>query len=217
VSAAIGPDDAGIYDSPRPQILREITGLEPVARETHVLLDRCGVRSAQRLAAGDVGGTLVLALWPAELKQQALYLYGHRLGRPMISAAIAQGWTAEPTPQLAFRNSAAAVRLYMRPRVDVLEFVRRWEEEDLSRVGAHSRAHLRHDLWPWLKSRSYATDADDPVLEQWLGSCLGRRDAFLRPGLRLKRRCSPTDKPAELRREIDGILAAAGEPPLPTV
>lgn len=46
MSAAIGPADASIGDSPRPQVLRAISGLEPVARGTHVMLDEVGVRSA---------------------------------------------------------------------------------------------------------------------------------------------------------------------------
>jgi hypothetical protein len=216
MTATIGPDDGDIHESPRPRILRAITGLEPVAKETHVLLEELGFRSIQRLAAGDVDGTLVVALWPAELKPQALYLYGQRLARPMISAALAHGWTATPSPHLAFWNAAPAVRLYMQATVDALEYARRWEEEDLDWVGARSRADVRRTLWPWLKSRGYVTDGDDATLEQWLASYLGRRRAaFLRPGLRLKRRCSPDDKPPALRREVDAIFEAAGEPPLP--
>jgi hypothetical protein len=218
MTTAIGPDDPDdlhIHESPRPRTLREITGLPPVSNGTHVLLDALGVRSAQRLAAGDVGGTLMLAIWPAELKTQAVHLYGKHLGRPMISTALSEGWSAEPAPQLAFWQSAAAVRLYLRPGTDALEYARRWEEEDLNWVGAYSRADLSRVLWPWLKGRSYASDADDPILDQWLGSYLGRRQAFLRPGVRLKRRCGPDDTPESLRREIDAILAAAGEPALP--
>lgn len=199
MTATIGPDDADIHDSPRPRILREITGLEPVAKGTHVLVDRLGFRSIQRVAAGDVNGSLVVALWPAELKPQALHLYGKRRGRTMISAALAHGWTATSAPQLAFWHAAPPVRLYMEPTVDTLEYARRWEEDDLDWVGAHPRADVRRVLWPWLKSREYVTDADDAVLDQWLASYLGRRPALLRPGLRLKRRCAPSDGPAMLR------------------
>ncbi len=211
--ATIGPDDLSIYDSPRPSLLRQISGLEPVEKGSHVLLD--AVRSTQRLAAGDIGGTVWLALWPAELKEQAVYLYGRGLARPMISAALACGWTAAAAPQLAFRNSRPALRLYMTPDIDPLEYARRWEADDLSWVGAHSPAELRRRVWPWLKSRGYATDEDHAVLDEWLASCLGRREAFLRPGLRLKRRCAGGDSPSSLRHEINAILAAAEEPVLP--
>ena len=213
MAASIGPDDLDIYESPRPSLLREISGLEPVEKGSHVLLE--AVRSTQRLAAGDVGGTVWLGLWPAELKEQAVYLYGRHLARPMLSSALSQGWTAAATPQLAFRNSQSALRLYLAVDTDPLEYARRWEDGDLSWVGAHSRADVNRKVWPWLKSRGYASDEDDRVLEDWLTSCLGRRDAFLRPGLRLKRRCEPEDSPASLRREINAILAAAGEPSLP--
>ena len=75
---------------------------------------------------------------------------------------------------------------------------------------------MRRSVWPWLKSRGYAADEDDRVLEEWLASCLGRRDAFLRPGLRLDAPVyAPDDSPARLRGEINAILAAAKEPALP--
>src|SRR5207302_4283544 len=123
-------------------------------------------------------------------KEQAVYLYGRRLGRPMISAALSRGWTAAAAPQLAFRNSQPALRIYMAPEIDPLEYARRWEDSDLDWVGAHSRAGVVRNLWPWLKSRGYVNDEDDAVLDEWLSSCLGKRDAFLRPGLRLRRRCT---------------------------
>jgi hypothetical protein len=213
MAATIGPDDIDIYDSPRPALLREISGLEPVRKGSHVLLG--GVQSTQRLALGDVGGSIWIALWPAELKTQAEYLYGQRLARPMLGAATSNGWIVGAAPQLAFRSSAASLRLYMAPQVDASEYARRWEEGDLEWIGAHSRSALKRTVWPWLKSRGYVTNDDDGVFAQWLDECLGRRPAFLRAGLRLKRKCGSDDSPAALRREVDAILAAAGEPALP--
>lgn len=214
MAATIGADDLDITESPRPDVLYAISGIDPVEKGTHVLLEPHGVRSVHRLAAGDPGGTIWLALWPAELKTQATYLYGHRLARPMIEAARAHGWTAEPSPHLAFRNSQPALRLYMAPTIDASEYARRWEEGDLERVGAHSRDSVRKTLWPWLKSRGYASDEDDGVMETWLLRCLGKRDALMRPGLRLKRECGSGATAGELRREVDAILDAAGEPAL---
>src|SRR5262245_7485843 len=126
MGATVGPDDLDIYECPRPSLLREISGLNTVEKGSHVLME--GVRLTQRMAVGDVGGTVWLALWPAELKEQALYLYGRRLARPMLSTAQSQGWTTAAAPQLAFRNSQAALRLYMAPQIDPLEYARRWEE-----------------------------------------------------------------------------------------
>ena len=122
------------------------------------------------LGIGDVGGNVVVGLWPAELKEQAKYLYGRRLGRPMVAAARERGWTAEPSPHLAFRNASPTVRLYMAPHVDAAEYARRWEEGDLERVGAHAREDVRDKLWPWLKSGSIA-----PARSSW--SCFSSASA----------------------------------------
>jgi hypothetical protein len=86
------------------------------------------------------------------------------------------------------------------------------------------RADLRRKLWPWLKTRGYATDGDDSVLEEWLDKRLGNRPALLRPGLRLWRTwpgtalASPGETSAlaeEIRSDVDAILGAAHEPALP--
>jgi hypothetical protein len=75
--------------------------------------------------------------------------------------------------QLAFRNSAPGLRLYLEPvtddaRVDqdgrVDEYVRRWSGADRRQIGAHSAADLRSELWPWLEKTGHARDADDPAL-----------------------------------------------------
>lgn len=213
MAATIGPNDLDIYESPRPSLLREITGLPPVVKGTHVMLE--GAHSLQRLAVGEVGGNVWLAMWPAELKEHALYLYGGGLAEPMVRTAESHGWRTEPAPQIAFRSSAARLRLYLRPAVDTHEYVRRWEQDDLDRIGAYPRKDVRAELWPWLKERGYAAADDDPVLEEWLESCLGKRKAFLRAGLRLMRRSEPADSSAQLRQEVNAILAAAGEPALP--
>lgn len=216
MTARIEADDIAFLEAPVPRLLRAATGIEPVPAGTDVRLDTRGVRSTQRLAAGFFGDAIVAGLWPAELKNQATYLYGGRHGQPLVEKARALGWTAEPSPHLAFRNSAPSQRLYMRPSIDAAEYARRWEEGDLGWVGQHDRDEVRSKLWPWLKSRGYARDADDPVLDEWLRECLGRRPAFMRPGLRLKRQfpqrgSRPGDLAQTLRRELLAIFDAAGE------
>jgi hypothetical protein len=78
-------------------------------------------------------------------------------------------------------------------------------------------------LWPWLKQRGYASALDAGALEDFL-AILGRRRAHLRPGLRLLRRWDANEVEAlggsselasAIRRAVDGVLGAAGEPPLP--
>ena len=147
MAATIGPNDVDLYESPLPDLLHGATGITPVQAGGHVLLDDLGVRSAQRLGLGDVGGNVVVALWPAELKEQAKYLYGRRLGRPMIAAARERE-LARPSraPHLAFRNASPTLRRAMAPHVDAAEYARRWEEGDLERVGAHAREDVRDKL-----------------------------------------------------------------------
>jgi hypothetical protein len=111
----------------------------------------------QRLALSAYGGGLVAALWPGELKDQAQALYGKQLGTKVVAAALERGWSAEGSPHLAFRNSPAGQRLYMKPEVGALEYSRRWEQDDLEKVGAHDRNSVRRSLAlaqeTWLRRR----------------------------------------------------------------
>jgi hypothetical protein len=108
MTARLGADDLELFENPQPRLLREATGIEPERSGLHVLLDTHGVQSTQRLALSEFGGGLVAALWPAELRPQAEYLYGAGLATPMIAAARERGWSAEPSPHSgAMRVSAA--------------------------------------------------------------------------------------------------------------
>ena len=225
MTARIGADDVVLFSAPQPDVLRQISGIEPEAAETHVFLGPYGVQSTQRLALGDVGGGLVAGLWPAELKTQAEYLYGLGLATPMIAAARRLGWTAEPSPHIGFWNSAPDQRLYMSPSLDAAEYAHRWQTGDLRRVRQYEPAEVRTTLWPWLKERGYASAVDDEMLERFLTSRLKKRPAHMRPGLRLKRRWDAETirglggrraVAAAIRGDVNAILAAAGEPPLPS-
>jgi hypothetical protein len=210
MAAQIGPPDPELYEDPHPALLERLTGITPEERGTHVLLDAHGVVSTQRLALRGV--SLTAALWPAELKEQAEHLYGEQLATPMIRCAQERGWRAEPAPQLAFRSSAPDRRLYMVITEDALSYARRWEGSDFSHIGQYERAPLRRELWPWLKSIGFITDGDDNVFEEWIGTRLGNRPAFFRAGLRL---VGSRPEVEALREDVNAILAAAGEPPLP--
>jgi hypothetical protein len=209
--------------TPLPELLREVSGIEPEPSGMHVLLDGSGVTSMQRLVIGDLAGSVLAALWPAELQGQARYVYGGDRGEAVVAAARAQGWTAAPSPHIAFFTAQPAVRLYMSPLLDAAEYVRRWEQTDLGWVRQFPPEEVRGVLWPWLKRRGYAMDSDDPVLDQFLRG-LGRRPAHMRPGLRLRHRWDAEairglgGQPAlsrEIRRHVNMILAAADEPQLP--
>jgi hypothetical protein len=223
VAAELGAHDLdGV--TPLPALLSEVSGIEPEPAAMHVLLDDHGVASMQRLALGDLAGGVLVALWPAELQAQARHLYDRGRGEAVVAAARAQGWIAAPSPHIAFFTARPAVRLYMYPLLDAAEYARRWEHGDLEWVRQFPREEVRAVLWPWLKDRGYATDSDDPVLEQFLPG-LGRRPAHLRPGLRLKHRWDTEAirglggrafLAEEIRRHVNAILAAAEEPPLPS-
>ena len=143
------------------------------------------MRSAQRLALGDIGEGIVVALWPAELKRQTDYLYSEGRGKAMIAAARQRRWEVRPSPHLAYFTSAPEQRLYMAPELDAQAYAERWEGPDGRLIGQHSAEEVRQRLWPWLKERGYASADDDEVLEQFL-TILGRRKAHLRPGMRFR-------------------------------
>src|SRR4051794_29485220 len=108
MAARLGADDIDEFATPRQLLLREITGITPEEPAGHVLLESFGVKSTQRLALADVGGTLIAGLWPAELKTQAESLYGSGRATPMIAAARERGWTVEASPHIGFYNSGPA-------------------------------------------------------------------------------------------------------------
>lgn len=220
MTARLGSPDEAVYESPRPDLLSAVTGAQPELSGTHVRLDeRFDVLTMQRLAIGNVGGAIAVMLWPAELKPQAVRLYGERRGDALVAAARRLGWTIEPTPHLAYHTAPPPRRLYMFPELDAEEYVRRWQEGDLRLVGAHHRDEVTQSLWPWLKGRGYASADDDRVLEGFL-RFLGTRDAHLRPGLRLARsweretaaRVPRQELAAQIRHDVNVLLAATGEP-----
>jgi len=75
------------FEDPRPDLLAKPTCLAPERGGLHVRLDPVGVLSTQRLALSGYRGGMIVAIWPAELKEQAEYLYGQRLASRMIQCA----------------------------------------------------------------------------------------------------------------------------------
>ena len=223
MTATIGATESHLFTTPRPGLLREVSGIEPGAGGLSVFLEEHGVRSTQRLSLADVGGGVVVGLWPAELKPQAQYLYADGRAGALIAAARKRRWSVEANPHLAFHTAPGERRLYLNPEVDAGDYARRWEAEDGGWIGQYTADEVRATLWPWLKERRYAEDADDELLEAFL-PLLGRRAAHLRAGLKLLRRWDPeavrdlggrSVLAPVIRSDVDRILGAAGEPPLP--
>ncbi len=194
MTAQIGADGLDVFGDPRPELLIDVTRVQPEPGGEWVNLERLGFHSTQRLRISDLAGGVVVATWPAELARQARYLYGHGLGSSLVAAAIDRGWTVEPSPHIAYWRASPGRRLYMRPPVTPLDYVACWEDTDaLSRVGNHAREDVEHDLWRWLKQRGFADNGDDTVLHRFLDEFLGNRPAQMRPGLRFRRVWTPVE------------------------
>jgi hypothetical protein len=156
-------------------LLADVAGVEPQPGGEWVeLKDKLGFRSIQRLVIKDVDGSVIVAMWPAELAVQARYPYGGGLGSALVAAAIERGWTVIPSPYVGYYTSSPARRLYMRPQVAPLDYATVWEDEDgLRRIGGkYTPEVVEHELWPWLKQRGFADDGDDPVLRRFLDDYL---------------------------------------------
>jgi len=165
--------------------------------------------------------------WPAELLEQARYLYDGERGPRLLEAAATGCWDVDVRPHLGFWLAPQSERLYMNPEstMTVEEYVARWAGADGEKVGGHHLEAVRDELWPWLLERGYATDEDTQHLEPFLERVRKRnRDVHLRPGLRLLRRWS-REEVAEFQRDgelaeriraaVNELLVAVDDPPLP--
>lgn len=177
------------------QLLAAATGLDAVPAASHpeaeisvhIMVDTTiGTKTVQRVALQARGEGLVLCTWPAELKEQAREFYqADRVARFLdFLAAENQAWRAVPKLQLAFRSAAPSQRVYLRCDLDIEEYLNRWLGDDFAEVGEHSRDEVLPGLWPWLQRRGYTAPPDE--LAAFVAR-LGKRPAFLRPGIALER------------------------------
>jgi hypothetical protein len=231
MTAKIGADGLHLFGDARPELLADVTRLEPETGGKWVSIEdqpgrRKGFRSTQRLWISDAADGVAVATWPAELAGQARYLYDGGLGSRLVAAAIERGWTVEPSPHIAYRTSPPGKRLYMRPSIAPLDYAALWVGKDAFRRigGNYAREDVEHELWPWLKQSGFADDGDDTELLRFLDESLRRWPANMRPGLRF--RCVWTlAEAAELgsalaatiRSEFDAVFASAHELSLSSV
>ena len=222
-----GAAELDLLETPVPSLLRQVTGgLKTDPHGSFATLRAAGVRSTQRLAIGDVGGGIVVLTWPAELVEQAEHVYTAERGHRLLEAAAEGGWDVDLRPHLAFWLARPEERLYTNPRPTMAaeEYVARWEGDDDERIGAHPRQTVRGELWPWLLERGYASAKDEDELEPFIGRLESRRrDAHLRPALRLLRRWEREDVAAlgghdqlahVVREAMNRLLRAVDDPPL---
>ena len=165
----------------------------------------------------------MLALWPGELKGQALAFYRGDRAVDAVRAASSSGWLVEPRPHLGFFMASRGQRLHLTPRVDALTYARQWTEADVGRAGGWPLERLRAELWPWLLGRGYASPGDEAGLDRY-ERLAGRRGPHLRPAMRFAREWDAADAAEldrrgrlapEVRRLVDEALGLLGEPGLP--
>jgi hypothetical protein len=197
-----------------PELLREVTGIDPERDGLHVLLDDAGIRATQRLALTSLGTGVAVVTWPAELQPQAKYLYDGARAPRLLAAAASGGWIVESRPHLAFWRAHTRQRLYLTPAMSVEEYVQRWAGDDGEHISQHAASTIRSDLWPWLLERGFASTSDAAGLDQFLAT-LNQRPAHLRPALRLTRRWDEGAAAELIRDEVNRLLASVGDPALP--
>jgi hypothetical protein len=219
MAAQIGSDELELYGDPRPDLLTEVTRVQPEPRRDWARLEGpLGFRSTQRLRVSDGADGIAITTWPAELAPQARYLYGSRLGTPLVAAALQCGWKVEATPHIAYHRAAPDRRLYLRPSIAPLEYAALWEDKGALRRLSYSREDVENELWPRLKQHGLADD--DGELLRFLDKFL-QGQAHLRPGLRLRRIWTPAEAaklgPAlaeTIRHEFNVVFSSAREPVL---
>jgi hypothetical protein len=221
MAAQIGSDELEFYGDLRLDLLTEVTRVQPEpGRDWARLEGPLGFRSTQRLQVSDGADGIAITTWPAELAPQARYLYGGRLGTPLVAAALQCGWKVEATPHIAYHRAAPDRRLYLRPSIAPLEYAALWEDEGALRRLSYSREDVENELWPRLKQQGLVNDNDDNELLRFLDKFLQGR-AHLRPGLRLRRIWAPAETarlgPAlaeAIRGEFNIVFSGAREPML---
>jgi hypothetical protein len=153
-----------------------------------VVMVEKATKTTQRIALMQDGDALALCTRLAELKPQAQAL--RQTGRAQRLTDFLAGhpgdWQARPNVHLAFWNAPVAQRLYLSCRQDISQYTGNWADRDFAFAGAFSGDKIRESLWPWLRERQYAAPEDDLRLETFLKR-LGKRDAHLRPSIRVCR------------------------------
>jgi len=219
-------------------LLRQATGLDNVNPEKQrprmgasvaVMVDKeIRTRCTQRLSLQSREEGLALCTWPAERVSQARATYrtrkAHRAQRLLEFLDEPGAWHVRPNVHLAYMGADIYHRLYLHCDHGTAEYIRRWLGVDFDHVRSYRRDGVRESLWPWLLERQYATAADDePGLIRFLADLKGH-DAYLRPGIQLKRAwawesvLAPGSREAlvgKIRAAVAEVLTVLDEPKPP--
>jgi hypothetical protein len=208
-------------------LLRQAAGLDNVNPEKQrprmgasvaVMVDEeIRTRCTQRLSLQSREEGLALCTWPAERVAQAKATYRTSKAlwaRRLLSFLDDPGaWHVRPNVHLAYMGADIYRRLYLHCAYGTAEYIHRWLGADFDHVRSYSREAVQESLWPWLLERRYATAAyDKQGFIRFLADLKGH-DAYLRPGIQLKR-VWPWDSvlaPGGREAVVGEIRAAVGE------
>lgn len=178
------------------ELMRKASGIQEVKPghtfETSAILmldNTLGTESTQRFTLKLEGEQLNLYTWPGELKPQAEALYRTDRAQSLLDLVTSEdsGWGAETCFHLAYRFARLPEqRLYTRGRRDLSEYIAGWSGEDWPKVGACAPERVESELWPWLLERGYALPEETREVPAFVAR-LGKRDAHLRPGIKMIR------------------------------
>ncbi|UJA20954.1 hypothetical protein HJD18_12525 [Thermoleophilia bacterium SCSIO 60948] len=183
-------------------------------------------RSTQRIALEALEGYLVLSTWPSELKGQAVTFYtSDRCERLLeLVDSAPDVWRGRPNPHLGFWNARSP--LYLSSSFDagdLSEYIAQWRDDVGRLLHGVDGEVMRTAIWPTLKARGYASDADDKGLTTFIDA-LGKRKGMVRPGIEVRRYWPWTEAERldeegrlsdEIRTAIEEVLTALREP-IPT-
>lgn len=181
------------------------------------------VRAVDRANMWLDGGTIRLALWPAELKPQYECVYSDpNKVEALIGLADLPNWAIAANFHLAYWLAAPGKRWYPGRQLSGPEYLRQWIDDFRDqRPGRRPREQLDDTSFrQWLILRSYASESELVTLETWRNAL--PRDHFdIRPSVEVTRSWELADTitrdrraefVTEVRDAIDRVLAALGEP-----
>ncbi|MGZ4584110.1 MAG: hypothetical protein ACXVYI_07110 [Mycobacterium sp.] len=184
------------------------------------------VAALQRVGLWLDSDKVCLAGWPCELAPQYKRVYSDpKKVEALTTLSENHGWELRPGFHLAYRFAAPTQRWYPSRHLSGPQYARQWIDDARdNRAKGRNREQLQDPSFRrWLVERGYADDDDLATLDDWLNKRSSKTPFHIRPGMRI-RRAWPLEEAVgrdragafvtDVRRAIDQILAALGEPPI---